>query len=126
MSAHLLTPAVKSHFHLPPGLGVVTPLHQREVMRIFQRHLVAALGRPLQAVEVAVGEAACTRRAGENGVYAAKGRWRDQLTQFLLRKHQKRGVLVQVLVELYGELTDELGSSFDFLERQKEIKNQKK
>lgn len=38
----------------------------------------------------------------------------------MLRKHKERVVLIQILVELYGEFTYKLGGSFYFLGRGKE------
>lgn len=43
----------------------------------------------------------------------------QKLTQFMLRKNKKRVVLIQILVKFYGELTNELGRSFDFLKGEK-------
>lgn len=37
----------------------------------------------------------------------------------MLRKHKISIVLIQILVELYGEFTDKLGRSFYFLRRLK-------
>lgn len=43
-----------------------------------------------------------------------------KLTQFMLGKDKKRIVLIHILVELYGEFTYKLGSSFYFLGKKKE------
>lgn len=63
-SCYLFAPAVKGGFHLPPRLGVVTPLHQGVVMGILQRHPVPPVFRLLQPVEVAVGHSTWGKRPG--------------------------------------------------------------
>lgn len=42
------------------------------------------------------------------------------LTKLVLGKDEERVVLIQVLVKLYGEFTDELGGSLYFLMREKD------
>lgn len=116
-SGYLFASAVESSFHLPPGLGIVTPLHQRVVMGIFKGHSVPPVRRLVQPVEVAVSKAACGGGGVEPRQFKTspigserhrRGRVRPRLTQFLLGKNEESVVLVQILVELDGEVTDEL------------------
>lgn len=53
-SSYLFTSAVESSFHLPPGLRIVTPLHQRVVIGIFKSHSIPPICRLIQPVKVAV------------------------------------------------------------------------
>lgn len=60
-SSYLFTPAVKSSFHLPPGLRIVTPLHQWKVMGIFQCNFILSICRLVQSIEITVGQTALTQ-----------------------------------------------------------------
>lgn len=61
-SSYLFTSAVKSVFHLPPGLRIVTPLHQRVVMGIFKCHFIPPICCLVQPVEIAVSQPTLTKR----------------------------------------------------------------
>lgn len=113
-SSYLFTSAVESSFHLPPGLGIVTPLHQRVVMGIFKSHSIPPVRRLIQPVEVAVSKTAywggnrvnsklCPLCQSGNDIGML-----FRLTQFLLGKNKESVVLVQILVKLDGEITNEL------------------
>lgn len=43
----------------------------------------------------------------------------EKLTQFTLRENKKCTVFIQILVKLYGEFADKLGSLFYFLQWRK-------
>lgn len=120
-SWYLFAPAVKGGFHLPPRLGVVTPLHQGVVMGILQRHPVPPVFRLLQPVEVAVGHSTWgkTTRVSGGGVSRGDGRGSARtLTQLTLGKLEGGRVLVQVSVKLDAQFTYQFGGFLYFLGKQ--------
>lgn len=62
-SNYLFTPAVKSSFHPPPGLRIVTPLHQRVVVGIFKCHFIPPICRLVQPVEITVSQPTLNKEA---------------------------------------------------------------
>lgn len=132
-SSYLFTPAVKSSFHLPPGLRIVTPLHQWKVMGIFQCNFILPIWRLVQSIEITVGQAALTQEdhtINERGqslfiIYQTEFYW-YKLTQFTLGENKKRVFLIYILVKFYGEFTYELGGSFDFLWREEGSQKQER
>lgn len=107
-SSYLFTPAVKSCFHLPPSLWVVTPLHQGVVMRIFECHLISAICRLVQPVEIAISQAAFTDRGQQH-------EWKHSEHIHDARQFMRVAFMHIGLPSSYSEKTRNVLSSFRFL-----------
>lgn len=62
--SYLLTPAMKSCFHLSTCLRDVTPFHQGIVMRIFKCHYIPPIHCVLQPIEICFCKATLTHKNG--------------------------------------------------------------
>lgn len=97
-------------------------------MGIFKCHFIPPVCCLIQPVEIAVSQPTFTKRQAtwmETLSWALHQTVRHfKLTQLVLRKNNKRIVLIQILVKLYGEFTYKLGRSFYFLgeERKQSVK----
>lgn len=95
-------------------------------MGIFKCHLIPPICCLVQPIQIAVSKPTCTKRTTwieiESSYYVRLRTRRVyvlKLTQLVLRKNKKCIILVQILVEVYGEITNELWSSLYFLGKKK-------
>ena len=106
---------MERRLHPPPGLRNVASLHQRVVVGVLQCHLVPPVLCPLQPVQIAVSQPPYSTARSVRDLLKQQIQCRVSLTQLALGEDERCGVLVEIPVELDGELAYQFGRPLDFL-----------